>query len=534
MTSLLARGSRRNTSGQPEAGPDHVRTLLGVALRPTGVAIALICAAVLVTLVSSNSDLAGAVGAVAASWLAVHQVSLTVTGAPLGILPLLPTMLMMWVVARGCARAVAPDADARDVGKVIAAAVAGPIAATLIALAVITDAAALIPLQQPSALEALGSVFGIHLLAAAAGITATVGPSLCARWGLPDWVPAIGRPAGRAAGSMFAAGAAVTAASLVWSWSEVGDLLGGDFGFVGLLGSTVLSVLYLPNVAMGALAVLVGGTAHAGAAVSVFDVVPGPVPPVPVLAGVPTALVGSAWPILLIVPVTIGALLGRDCGRLRLPMAETAYVVASAAAVVGVVAGLFGLLAGGDLGSYGFVGVEPAALGVVTFGWLVVPGLVVGALLARGRETEHAETHEDQRETDVDTTDIGTGADDVAAPLEIRRLERPTVRYRSGPDPELEQATGAAADAPDDAAASDEHETDEHETGEHATAEDTAVVEAEIVEEPATPTVTDGPEAVTAVEVADVEEPEDEADDAPEATSADEAALPDGPGNPRD
>ena len=523
MTSLLARGTRRNTSS-PDTGPDRWRALLAVALRPTGVVIVLICVVVLVTLVSSNSDLTGAVGAIAASWLALHHVSLTVTGAPLGVLPLLPTAVLVWAVARGCARAVTPATDLREAGRVVAAAVAGPVAATLIAFAVIADASTTIPLASPSALPALAAVIGIHLVAACAGVATVVGRSECARLGVPDWVPALVRPAARAAGLLFAAGAAAVAASLLWSWSEVGALLGGDFGFVGVLGSTVLSVLYLPNVAVGAVAVLAGGPAHAGGtSVSLFDIVAGPVPPVPVLGGVPTELVGTAWPILLVVPVTIGALLGRDCGRLHLPAPETAYTVAGAAAGVGVLTALVGFLAGGDLGSYGFVGVEPGVLGLITFGWLVVPGLLVGVLVAR-RGGAPAESD-----------------DPVAAPipgaeesgLEIKRLERPTVRYRAAAaEPESEPAP-ASASGPGSEPNSDPTSPEAADDAEAAIVEQAAIVaEAEIVEEPATPTVVEVP---SGAEAADPVDPVDaDVDPAPEAAAPVEGDLPDGPVTPRD
>ncbi|WP_430331332.1 cell division protein PerM [Rhodococcus sp. ACT016] len=526
MTSLLARGTRRDPSSPPDPISEQVRALLGVALRPTSVAIVLISAAVLVTLVSSNSALAGAVGAVAAGWLALHQVSLTVTDAPLGILPLLPTALLVWAVARGCARAVTPESSLRDAARVVAAAVAGPVAATLISLAVITDAAVVIPLEPPSALEALACVIGIHLVAACAGVVAVIGRAECARLGAPEWLPAGVRPAARAAGLLFAAGAAVSVASLVWSWSEVGGLLDDGHGFVGLLGLTVLSVLYLPNVAVGAVAVLVGGTAQAGGTtLSLFEIVGGPVPPVPVLGGVPTTLVGSAWPVLLAVPVTVGALLGRDCGRLRLSVQETVYTVACAAAGVGVLAALVGFLAGGDIGSYGFVGVEPVVLGLVTFGWLAVPGAVVGALIARRGD---AGTGDDEAESeDADGTPPETSPS--APDFEVKRLERPTLRYRSAPVPELEQPAveqdGAEQSAPQP-------------TTEDAPTE--TIVEAEIVSEPADPSVVNEPSgadtASTADEIeADVEEVEAEPEKSEsEGTEAAEGDLPDGPVTPRD
>ncbi len=521
MTSLLARGPRRDTSSRPDPASEQVRALVGVALRPTGVAIVLISAAVLVTLVSSNSDLTGAVGAIAAGWLALHQVSLTITDAPLGILPLLPTAVLVWAVARGCARAVNPQSSLQDAARVVAAAVAGPLAATLIALAVITDATVVIPLAAPSALEALACVVGIHLVAACAGVVVVIGPAECARVGAPEWLPSIARPAARAAGLLFAAGAAVTVASLVWSWSEVGDLLDDDSGFAGVLGLTVLSVLYLPNVAVGAVAVLVGGTAHAGGTtLSVFEIVGGPVPPVPVLGGVPTDLVGSAWPVLLVVPVTVGALLGRDCGRLRLPVAETAYAVLCAAAGVGVLAAVAGALAGGDIGSYGFVGVEPLAFGLVSFGWLAVPGVVVGVLLARRNSTEDGG---DEAES-VDREGVSTEAPAGEPSFEVKRLERPTLRYRSAAVPELEQA--AAATEPTAAT--------------ETTAPPETVVDAEIVSEPTAPTGADEPsggevaEPVEAIEVAVDAVVGERASDEADAAEATEGDLPDGPVTPSD
>ncbi|RVW10705.1 hypothetical protein EGT67_06040 [Prescottella agglutinans] len=521
MTSLLARGTRRDTPGRSDHTPEQLRALVGVALRPTGVAIVLISAAVLVTLVSSNSDLTGAVGAIAACWLALHQVSLTVTDAPLAILPLLPTALLVWAVARGCARAVTPRSSLADAARVVAAAVAGPLAATLIAAAVITDATVVIPLAAPNVLEALACVVGIHLVAACAGVAVVIGRAENARLGAPDWLPDTARPATRAAGLLFAAGTAVTVASLVWSWSEVGDLLDDDSGFVGVLGLTVLSVLYLPNVAVGAVAVLVGGTAHAGGtALSVFEIVGGPVPPVPVLGGVPTALVGNAWPLLLVVPVTVGALLGRDCGRLRLPLAETAYTVLCAAAGVGVLAAVVGALAGGDIGSYGFVGVEPLAFGLVTFGWLAVPGVLVGVLLAR----RGGAASDDDQAGSADAEDASPEAAAGEPTYEVKRLERPAMRYRSPAVPELEQAAGETT------------ETTETET----------VVEAEIVSEPADSSVVDEPsggaagsdEAIEAVveEVVQADEVVDEGSrkNRPEGAAAAEGDLPDGPVTPSD
>ena len=537
MTSLLGRGSRRDVPTRPDPISGDARALVGVALRPTGAAIVLLSAVVLVTLVSSNSDLTGAIGAIATSWFALHQVSLTITDAPLGILPLLPTAVLMWVVARGCARVVEPDTSAREAAKVIGAAVAGPLAATLIALAVVTDASAVTPISSPNAGAALVWVVAIHALAAGAGVVSVVGRTRCAALGAPTWLPSVVRPAVRAAVSLFAAGSVLALASLLWSWSEVGDLLGEGGGVVGVLGLTVVSVLYLPNVAVGGVAVLLGGTANVGGtSLSLFEIVAGPVPPVPVLGGVPTELAGPAWPVLLLVPVAVGALLGRDCGRLRLSLQDTAFAVLTAAGVAGVLAAAVGFAAGGELGAYGFVGVEPWALGLLTFGWLVLPGLAVAAVLARRNESdeEFEETlDEGAGEAEVSPSASGEPGATEEFAFEVKRLELPSMRYRSEPEPDAVTADGPDADGAD--------------------APDPAVedaLEAEIVDdETPEPQPADGESEAEALDVVEVEvaaggedpvDSGDSPDGVSEKSSARERAadaegdLPDGPVTPRD
>ncbi|MFM1723396.1 DUF6350 family protein [Rhodococcus sp. PAM 2766] len=526
MTSLLGRGTRRDTPTRPDPTPGDARALVGVALRPTGTAIVLLSAVVLVTLVSSNSDLTGALGAIAASWLALHQVSLTITDAPLGVLPLLPTAVLMWVVARGCARAVDPETDLREGAKVVGAAVAGPIVATLIALAVVTDASAVTPIDVPNAAAALAWVVAIHVLAAGAGVVSVVGRAQCAALGAPAWLPSIVRPAVRGAVLLFAAGSVIALASLLWSWSDVGDLLGEGGGVVGVLGLTLVSVLYLPNVAVGGVAVLLGGTASAGGtSLSVFEIVPGPVPPVPVLGGVPTELTGAVWPVLLLVPVAVGALLGRDCARLRFGVQDTAYTVLAAAAVAGVLAAAVGFAAGGELGAYGFVGVEPWALGLLTFGWLVLPGLAVATVLARrngGDETDAEPAEPAERVAAVPQDESGEPGATEELGFEVKRLELPAMRYRSAPAPDTESADGAEAPDPnvDDALDAEvvDDDTPEPQPAAGEAADDALdVVEVEVADEPV-----------------DSTESTSEAKDEAERPTDAEGDLPDGPLTPRD
>ena len=82
------------------AGPRQARDLLTVAFGPSLVALLVIAAVVLIQLVAANSDMTGALGAIASMWLGVHQVPVTIGGRELSVMPLLPVLAMVWGTAR--------------------------------------------------------------------------------------------------------------------------------------------------------------------------------------------------------------------------------------------------------------------------------------------------------------------------------------------------------------------------------------------------------------------------------------------------
>ncbi|XEM88321.1 DUF6350 family protein [Rhodococcus sp. JVH1] len=500
----VAQGARRRAVGdeerqvprqRPVPDADEMRALLAVAFRPAGVTVVLLSALIVVTLVAANSDLTGTFGAIAASWLAIHQVPLTIDGTSLGVLPLIPTAGMVWVVARGCAGVVHPASSRRHALQVIGAAVAGPLVVTAISLAVIADASAVIPLSSPNALAAFGWVLFVHLLASVIGVTVAMWPTLGAQ--VPSWVRDAVRPGLRALTAILGAGAVMVTISLLMEWSTVGSLLERGDGVVGMLGLTILSVLYLPNVVVGAAAAVMGGTAQIGdVSVSVFGNVGGSLPPLPLLGAVPDGVSGGAWPALLVIPLLIGVMLGRDCGR-RVAGQEALFTVLTAAAGVGVVTAVLGLVSGGRLGAFGTVELNWWAFGLLTFAWLGLAGAVTAVVVAWHRSRGAAD------EDDADTEDEEPhlpGAEEVpaiAAPI----TEEPVV--------------------PEDVAPS-------------------RVIEAELVDDaeapaaPVAPQDTDSDaEVVVDVEVEDdtaAEEPEGSGD----AAESPEADLPRGPATPSD
>ncbi|WP_431957352.1 cell division protein PerM [Nocardia lijiangensis] len=363
--------------------PERARILLLVAARPAAFALSAITVLVLVTLLAAGSGLAGAAGAVAASWLAVHQVPLVIGKTTLGLLPLLPTALLLGAAGRECYRAVAPNSSRTELGWVVGAALGGPLLLTAVCLAVAEDASAVVALQPPDTLAAFGWVAFLHLGAAGAGIALRMRRRMFDLARAPEWVIAGIYGAGRTVLRLLGCAAAVTLVSFLAHWDDIGDTYrsaGNAWGFIGL---TLLSLAYLPNVVLGTLGVLMGASANFGAAsIGLFGVVGGPVPAVPVMAAVPTGPAAAWWSALLVVPAAVGVLGGVDAGRTsgdRLT-APWATLTSAGAATLSLV--LLGALAGGELGTFGRVGLALPIFAVVSFVWLAAAGYV-GLVCAR-------------------------------------------------------------------------------------------------------------------------------------------------------
>ncbi|MFE3724557.1 DUF6350 family protein [Nocardia sp. NPDC059154] len=364
--------------------PERARVLMLVAARASAITLLVIFVLVYATLFAAGSGMSGSSGAIAASWLAVHQVPLVIGKTGIGLWPLLPTLLMLWLVARDSAQAAGPECETAELGWVLGAAVGGPLLITAVCLAVAEDAAAVVSLQPPDTLAAFAWVLGLNLLAALVGIGAR-------RWRdfadllpipLPDWVVPGFRAGLRAVGRLLLAATAVTVVSFLLHWSRLGETYHAAGNAVGALGLTLLSLAYLPNVAVDAVSVLAGGQVQIGpGSLSLFAIQGAPVPAVPVAAAVPSGPVAVWWLVLLLAPAAIGVLSGLDCGRTSHDRATAPWATLTAAGVAAVVVALLGVVAGGELGTFGRI--APNAVGAaLVFVWLAVAGYV-GMLGAR-------------------------------------------------------------------------------------------------------------------------------------------------------
>ena len=364
------------------AGAPKPRDLVRVAFGPALLALAVLAAITLVQLVIASSDLTGTLGAVASMWLAVHLVPVTIAGQQIGVLPLVPAAAMVWATARSTAHITRASASWFVARWVIASAVGGPLLVAAVSLAVVHDAASVITdLQTPNALQAFVFVLLIHGVGALIGVGSRLGPRLVERFPVPAWLTDTIRPALIGVLTLLALSTAVVAGSLVVHWGTMQQLFGITDSFFGQLSLTLLSLLYLPNVVLGAAAMAVGSSAHIGfATFSAFTVFGGDIPALPILAAAPTPPLGPVWVALLILGAAAGVALGQQCALKPLPTGAAFAKLAVASALAAVILAVLAFAGSGLLGNFGHVGVDQTTFAPGAFFWFFVIGALTVAL----------------------------------------------------------------------------------------------------------------------------------------------------------
>jgi len=226
---------------------------------------------------------------------------------------------------------------------------------------------------------------------AAIGLTAGVvdgaglGAELLARF--PQWLRRAGWTALVAGTGLAASVAVVALAAVVARWStEVSLARAVSSGAGDTAGLVLVSLAYLPNLLVWALAYVVGPGFGIGVSGSVTAWSSGGalLPGIPLLGAVPPDAPAAA-PLLLLVPVLCGiaasVMLRR---RHELHLVDEVVALLGGAAVLGLVTIGLCLLSGGSLGSGLLSALGPPALltGLATFGF-VAAGAVLWSLLVR-------------------------------------------------------------------------------------------------------------------------------------------------------
>jgi hypothetical protein len=376
-------GTARSRGSTPRpVGTRQARELLRVAFGPSIVALVIVAAVVLLQLLIANSDMTGALGAIASMWLGVHQVPVSIGGRELGVMPLLPVLAMVWGTARTTASATSPQASWFVTRWVVASALGGPLLIAAISLAVIHDAASVLTeLQTPNALRAFSGVLAVHAIGALIGVGSRVGRRTLTASPLPKWLPDAFRAAAAGVLALVGLSGVVMVGSLIVHWSTMHDLYAITDSMFGQFSLTVLSVLYAPNVMVGTAAVAVGSSAHVGLATfSSFTVFGGDIPALPVLAAVPSPPLGPVWVALLIVAAASAVAVGQQCARRPLSLLPALGKLIVAAAIGALAMALLGLAGGGRLGNFGDVGVDQVTFAPAVFVWFVGIGALTVAM----------------------------------------------------------------------------------------------------------------------------------------------------------
>ncbi|HWC83973.1 MAG TPA: DUF6350 family protein [Pseudonocardiaceae bacterium] len=299
-------------SWRPQVGRStRVRALAVAAASPVITGYAAIAALLALTSALATGARFSTLGVLVAAgpgWLAAWHVPVDITGHELGVLPLLPTFLLMLLVARSAATAAdrieaatpsssAPVLTVMSLTHGLFGAVLAMISAT--------------PAVSCSPVLAFFLCGVLSLLGATAGVARPCGYADAVRARATPAVLVGLRSAVVAVCGLLAAGTLVLIGALIASWPTVVETFRlGAPGFGSGLGMLLLSIAYLPNILVGVCSFIVGPGASIGhAAIGPIVFQHGPVPALPILAMVPEHQAGW-WPALLVLPLAVGVAVG--------------------------------------------------------------------------------------------------------------------------------------------------------------------------------------------------------------------------------
>jgi hypothetical protein len=231
-------------------------------------------------------------------------------------------------------------------------------------------------------------------------VSARAGRRLLQASPLPMWLGDSLRAAAAGVLTLFGLSGAITTCSLIVHWGRMHDAYSITESLFGQLSLTLLSVLYIPNVVVGASAVAVGSSVHVGiASFSAFSAFGGDIPAVPVLAAAPTPPLGPVWVLLLIAAAASAVVLGQQCARRPLPLLAATGKLLVAAVAGALMMAVLGYAAGGRLGNFGEVAVDHGTFGPAVFIWFAgIGGLTVAmsrGIVRRPRPDPEPEPHDD-------------------------------------------------------------------------------------------------------------------------------------------
>ncbi|CAM4017206.1 DUF6350 family protein [Smaragdicoccus niigatensis] len=362
-----------------------VRAFVLAGLRPSGISLLVVAVLILLTLFAGGAGFHDAAAYIAAAWLALHQVPLQLGADALGLMPLAATALLIGLTSRTARKLSSHVQGWKDVGLAIAGMVVGPILFSVLALVAVGQASVESQLNTPPTLSMLGWVASVHLFGAVIGLRKSM-PAIPHRI-VPGWVANAGEATRYATRLLFLSGLLASVTVIVVRWSAVESFMAAGHGDGGAFGLTVVSLLYLPNMAVYAVGVLCGSAITLGdGSISLFEVAQGQMPPLPLMAALPEGPAETWWQSALLVPLFVAFLTGRKCARLAEGRGAAIRMALVASVGCSVVSVLIAEVSGGVLGAIGYVGLSPAMFGLSVFVWFAMFSTLGAFFRVRVRE----------------------------------------------------------------------------------------------------------------------------------------------------
>lgn len=468
--------ARARRAQAPTTLRGRIRRMLIVVGVPHLVVVLGILVVAIAALLLTSSPFAWLNTIVGEAWMVFNLAPIRAGGIDIGVLPVLPAAFLAWLVGRRVRAAVKDKVSINDLLVLSCCVLAVPVVLTIIAWLMLWDAGKVYDVSPPELYRVVPRMLLLHAAALIGGMGPRLWKALAKRSGVPRVFVDAAQIGLSHLGYLGAAGLILVVIMWGCGWSRQAEMLASYpvLTAMGTVGLFLLSILYLPNAAVAAGAVLSGSELHIGegTSVSLFSGHVVPLPPLPLAAAVPPSI--SPWfAVLLIVPVlaAVAAFYRRR--------ALVSFQVALVATITVAVSSLLAYYAvSGALGVYGYTGPELwTAVGLSSL-WCLVVGCAfatsqaVSAWRARRATTSAAEAEapaaaEETTETTTDSTDTARPEQDSAVLGDATAAEAEEAEAdaeESNPEEEREAETETDvidAEVVDAESAETEAETDE-------------------------------------------------------------------------
>ena len=388
----------------------HIKRFLPSLLANHGVTIAI--ALTLAVIVGIGAKFSMVPSVLASVWMVANAAPLKMQGVELGFVPLLPAIAVIIGHSRRITKALGDKVSVRGLRVFAALGIALPMVLTFIAWLMLLDAGRVFDVQAPHLGRALLNTFLVNGLAVAIGMRGRIWRALLMRRHWPTWPVESVRLGRNFLGWMCVAGLLGIVIALIDNWSAATAAYEIAPGFWPGVGMTLLALLYLPNIVIGAAAVLLGGEYNLGFGLfSLFNITNVELPPLPILAAAPNAPIPGG-PFLLAIPAIVAVATVYRFVRQRSYVESPVFTGLGAGVAALVLTFIGAWLARGVLGTVGITGPLPWLAAVEAGGWLLLPATVLMWFLARAGDAVTEAVPADEVASDEDTEYEDEAADD--------------------------------------------------------------------------------------------------------------------------